>query len=55
MLYYDEILKPEGIDEKHTGLDISKECDICHFYFSKTETIYASLMLATDFMIFHYI
>ena len=33
MLYYDKILKSEGIDEPRTGLDISKECDICHFYF----------------------
>ena len=35
MLYYDKILKSEGIDEQRTGLDISKECDICHFYFFK--------------------
>ena len=25
----------EGIDANHTGLDTSKKCNICHFYFSK--------------------
>ena len=35
MLYYDKILKSEGIDEQRTGLDTSTECDICHFYFFK--------------------
>ena len=31
MLYHDKILKSEGIDEQRTGLDTSKECDICQF------------------------
>ena len=35
MLYYGKILKSEGIDEQRTGLGISKECDICRFYFFK--------------------
>ena len=55
MLYYNKILKSEGIDEQRTDLGISKECDICHFYFFKTETFYISLMFAMDVMIFHYV
>ena len=35
MLYYGKILKSEGTDEQRTGLGISKECDICRFYFFK--------------------
>ena len=35
MLYYNKILKSEEIDEQGTDLGISKECDICHFYFFK--------------------
>ena len=35
MLYCDKILKSEGIDEQRTGLGISKECDICLFFFFK--------------------
>ena len=35
MLYYNKILKSEGIDEDRTGWRISKECDICYFYLFK--------------------
>ena len=35
MLFYDIISKAEGIDEYYTGLNTSKECNICHFYFFK--------------------
>ena len=35
MLLYDRISESEGIDAKHIGLDTSKECNICHFYFFK--------------------
>ena len=35
MLFYNRILEPEGIDANRTGLDTSKECNICHFYFFK--------------------
>ena len=35
MLLYDRISESEEIDAKHTGLDTSKECNICHFYFFK--------------------
>ena len=35
MLFYDKTSESEGIDARHTGLDTSKECNICHFYFLK--------------------
>ena len=34
-MYYDKILKTEGIDGRSTGLGISRECEICYFYFFK--------------------
>ena len=34
---YIMILKSEGIDEQRIGLVISKEIDICHFYFFKNK------------------
>ena len=33
MLFYDRISEGEGTDANRTGLDTSKECNICHFYF----------------------
>ena len=33
MLFYTTISESESIDGNHTGLDTSKECNICHFYF----------------------
>ena len=35
MLFYNRMLEPEGIDVNRTGLDTSKVCSICHFYFFK--------------------
>ena len=35
MLFYDRISEWEGIDENRTGLETSKQCSICHFYFFK--------------------
>ena len=33
MLFYDRKSESKGIDANHTGLDASKECNDCHFYF----------------------
>ena len=38
MLFFDRISESEGIDVNHTGLDTSKECNICHFYFFKEKS-----------------
>ena len=35
MVFYDRILESEGIDANRSGLNTSKECNICHFYFFK--------------------
>ena len=35
MLFYDRISESQGIYANHTGLDTSKECNICHIYFFK--------------------
>ena len=35
MLFYDRKSESESIDANRTGLDTSKECNICHFYFFK--------------------
>ena len=45
MLFYNKISESEGIDANHTGLDTSKECNICHFYFFKDRNfLYQSLV-----------
>ena len=35
MLFYNRISESECIDANRTGLDISRECNICQFYFFK--------------------
>ena len=35
MLFYNKIAESESIDSNHIGLDTSKECNICPFYFFK--------------------
>ena len=35
MLFYNRISESEGINANHTGLDTSKECNVCYFHFLK--------------------
>ena len=53
MLYYNRISGSEGIDSNYTGLDTSKECNVCHLYSFKAETFYISLFFAMDSMMLY--
>lgn len=45
MLFYKRISESEGIDPNCTGLDNSKECNICHsYFFKKRNFLYQSLI-----------
>ena len=45
MLFYDRISESEGIDANLTGMDTSKECNICHFYFFKNRNLLYQLLV----------
>ena len=44
MLFYDRISESEGIDANDTGLDTSKECNVCHLFLKDRNFLYQPLV-----------